>query len=33
LAQLVLNALCSWLFFGWHLGAEASADNVALWFY
>jgi tryptophan-rich sensory protein len=31
LAQLVLNALWSWLFFGWHLGAAAFADIVALW--
>lgn len=31
LAQLALNALWSWLFFGWHLGAWAIADIVALW--
>ena len=31
LAQLVLNALWSWLFFGWHLGAWAFADVVLLW--
>ena len=31
LAQLVLNALWSWLFFGWHLGALAFADILLLW--
>ncbi|WP_166261208.1 TspO/MBR family protein [Marinobacter salicampi] len=31
LIQLVLNALWSWLFFGWHLGALAMADLVLLW--
>jgi tryptophan-rich sensory protein len=31
LAQLVLNALWSWLFFAWHLGASAFADIVILW--
>lgn len=31
LAQLVLNALWSWLFFAWHLGALALADIVVLW--
>jgi tryptophan-rich sensory protein len=30
LVQLVLNALWSWLFFAWHLGALAFADIVAL---
>lgn len=30
LAQLVLNVLWSWLFFGWHLGALAFADIVVL---
>jgi len=30
LLQLVLNALWSWLFFGWHLGAAAFADVVLL---
>lgn len=29
--QLVLNALWSWLFFGWHLGALALADILGLW--
>ncbi|MEO6801380.1 MAG: TspO/MBR family protein [Rhodanobacter sp.] len=29
--QLALNALWSWLFFGWHLGALAFADIVLLW--
>lgn len=29
--QLVLNALWSWLFFGWHRGALAFADIVVLW--
>jgi tryptophan-rich sensory protein len=31
LVQLALNALWSWLFFGWHLGALAFADIVLLW--
>lgn len=30
-AQLALNALWSWLFFGWHRGALAFADIVLLW--
>lgn len=31
LAQLGLNALWSCLFFGWHLGAWAFVDIIALW--
>ena len=31
LGQLLLNALWSWLFFAWHLGALAFADIVCLW--
>jgi tryptophan-rich sensory protein len=31
LLQLALNALWSWLFFGWHRGAFAFADILALW--
>jgi benzodiazapine receptor len=31
IGQLALNALWSWLFFGWHLGAWAFADVVLLW--
>ena len=31
LVQLAVNALWSWLFFGWHLGALAIADIVLLW--
>ncbi len=31
LAQLGLNALWSWLFFAWRLGAAASAEIVLLW--
>lgn len=31
LVQLVLNALWSWLFFGWHRGALAFADILLLW--
>jgi tryptophan-rich sensory protein len=31
LVQLVVNALWSWLFFGWHLGGAAFADIVLLW--
>lgn len=30
LLQLALNALWSWLFFGWHLGAAAFADILVL---
>lgn len=29
--QLAVNALWSWLFFGWHRGALAFADVVLLW--
>ncbi|WP_425426604.1 TspO/MBR family protein [Alkalimonas amylolytica] len=29
--QLVLNALWSWLFFAWYLGAAALAEIVLLW--
>ena len=31
LVQLALNALWSWLFFAWHLGAWAFVDIVVLW--
>lgn len=31
LAQLAANALWSWLFFGWHLGAWAFAEVLLLW--
>ncbi|MEO9255500.1 MAG: TspO/MBR family protein [Tepidiformaceae bacterium] len=31
IAQLVLNALWTWLFFAWHKGALAFADIVLLW--
>lgn len=31
LIQLALNALWSWLFFGWHRGAWAFADILLLW--
>jgi len=31
LLQLALNALWSWLFFGWHRGALAFADVILLW--
>jgi tryptophan-rich sensory protein len=31
LAQLALNSLWSWLFFGWHRGALAFADILLLW--
>lgn len=31
LVQLALNALWSWLFFGWHRGALAFADIMLLW--
>lgn len=30
-AQLLLNALWSWLFFRWHLGLWALIDILALW--
>jgi tryptophan-rich sensory protein len=30
-AQLAVNALWSWLFFGWRLGALAFADILLLW--
>lgn len=30
-AQLALNALWSWLFFAWHLGALAFAEILLLW--
>ena len=30
-AQLVLNALWSWLFFGWRQGASSFVDIVLLW--
>jgi tryptophan-rich sensory protein len=30
-AQLLLNALWSWLFFAWHLGGLAFADIIVLW--
>ena len=30
-AQLVANALWSWLFFAWHLGSVALAEIVVLW--
>lgn len=29
--QLAVNALWSWLFFAWHLGAPALADVLLLW--
>ncbi len=29
--QLIANALWSWLFFGWRLGAAASIEVVVLW--
>jgi tryptophan-rich sensory protein len=29
--QLAANALWSWLFFGWHLGAAAFAEVLVLW--
>lgn len=32
LVQLGVNALWSWLFFAWQLGAAALADVVVLWF-
>lgn len=31
LVQLVVNALWSWLFFAWHLGALAFVDILFLW--
>ena len=31
LLQLALNALWSWLFFAWHLGALAFGEVVLLW--
>ena len=31
LVQLAFNALWSWLFFAWHLGALAFADIILLW--
>ena len=31
LIQLVLNALWSWLFFGWHMGGWATAEILILW--
>ena len=31
LVQLALNALWSWLFFGWHRGALAFVDILVLW--
>lgn len=31
LAQLAVNALWTWLFFGWHRGALAFADILLLW--
>src|SRR5690606_34192503 len=31
LVQLTVNALWSWLFFGWHLGALAFVDILVLW--
>lgn len=31
LIQLAVNALWSWLFFGWHRGALAFTDIVLLW--
>lgn len=31
LVQLAINALWSWLFFGWHRGALAFADILLLW--
>ncbi|QBE66639.1 TspO/MBR family protein [Pseudoduganella lutea] len=31
LVQLAANALWSWLFFGWHLGAAAFAEVLILW--
>lgn len=31
LVQLALNALWSWYFFAWHLGAVACVDILLLW--
>jgi tryptophan-rich sensory protein len=31
LVQLLVNALWSWLFFAWHLGALAFAEIILLW--
>jgi tryptophan-rich sensory protein len=31
IVQLVINALWSWLFFAWHLGAFAFAEVLVLW--
>jgi translocator protein len=31
IAQLLANALWSWLFFAWHLGAIAFAEIILLW--
>lgn len=31
LVQLAVNALWSWLFFAWHLGAYALIDIIVLW--
>ena len=31
LVQLAFNALWSWMFFGWHLGALALVDILLLW--
>ncbi|WP_088743320.1 TspO/MBR family protein [Cobetia sp. QF-1] len=31
IAQLIVNALWSWLFFAWHLGAAAFIDVLLLW--
>lgn len=31
IVQLVVNALWSWLFFAWHLGAAAFVDVLVLW--
>lgn len=31
LVQLAVNALWSWLFFGWQMGAMAFADIILLW--
>lgn len=31
IAQLLVNALWSWLFFAWHLGAGAMIDVLVLW--
>ncbi|MCW8856182.1 MAG: tryptophan-rich sensory protein [Kangiella sp.] len=33
LMQLVLNALWSWLFFGWKLGGWAFVDIIVLWIF